>query len=60
MQKAVGTDGHPVLLVSPGIRPHRAQLLTRFVPNLPVISQAEIPAEIKLETLSTAGIGNAG
>ena len=60
MQKAVGTDGHPVLLVSPGIRPHLAQLLARFVPNLPVISQAEIPAEIKLETLSTAGIGNAG
>ncbi len=60
MQKAVGTDGQPVLLVSPGIRPHLAQLLARFVPNLPVISQAEIPAEIKLETLSTAGIGNAG
>ncbi|UIJ39095.1 flagellar biosynthesis protein FlhA [Desulfobaculum bizertense] len=59
-ERAVATDGQPVLLSSPVIRPHLSQLLVRFVPNLPVISQAEIPADIKLVTLANVDIDYAG
>ena len=31
-----------------------------FIPNLPVISQAEIPAEIKLQSIANIGLTNAG
>ncbi|WP_028586809.1 flagellar biosynthesis protein FlhA [Desulfocurvus vexinensis] len=51
-ERAVNTDGQPVLLTTPAVRPHMAQLLHRFIPNLPVISQAEIPADVKLQTLA--------
>ncbi len=50
MEKNTITDGQPVLLTSPLVRPHLAQLIQRFIPNLPVISQAEIPPDIKLES----------
>jgi len=58
--QAVATDGQPVLLSSPVARPHLAQLLARFVPNLPVISQAEIPADVKLTTLANVDVEYAG
>ncbi len=58
--KAVATDGQPVLLSSPVARPHLAQLLARFIPNLPVISQAEIPADVKLTTLANVDVEYAG
>jgi len=60
MDKAMLGDGQPVLLTSPLVRPHLAQLLSRFIPNLPVISQAEIPAEIKLQSVANIGLSNAG
>ncbi len=60
MDKALSAEGQPVLLASPMSRPHLSQLLMRFVPNLPVVSQAEIPGEIKLQSLATIGIANAG
>jgi flagellar biosynthesis protein FlhA len=60
MDKAMLGEGQPVLLTSPLVRPHLAQLLSRFIPNLPVISQAEIPAEIKLQSLANIGLTNAG
>ncbi|NJB67047.1 flagellar biosynthesis protein FlhA [Desulfobaculum xiamenense] len=59
-ERAVATDGQPVLLTTPVTRPHLAQLLVRFIPNLPVISQAEIPADIKLVTLANVDINYAG
>ncbi|MBF0480690.1 MAG: flagellar biosynthesis protein FlhA [Desulfovibrionaceae bacterium] len=60
LDKAVASEGQPVLLTSPSVRPHLAQLLLRFLPTLPVISQAEIPADIKITSLATIGLGNAG
>ena len=60
LDKALLTEGQPVLLTSPLVRPHLAQLLSRFIPNLPVVSQAEIPAEIKLQSLANIGLSNAG
>lgn len=46
-------DGQPILLVSPQLRSQLAQLLTRFIPTLPVISQAEIPADVKIQSIAT-------
>ncbi len=52
-ENAVGTDGQPILLTTPQLRPHLAQLLVRFIPNLPVVSQAEIPADVNIQSLAT-------
>jgi flagellar biosynthesis protein FlhA len=49
-ENAVATDGQPALLVTPQLRPQLAQLLMRFLPNVPVISQAEIPPDVKIKT----------
>ncbi|WP_028574806.1 flagellar biosynthesis protein FlhA [Desulfonatronovibrio hydrogenovorans] len=59
MEKTVVSDGQPVLLTTPVIRPHLAQLLLRFVPNLPVISQTEIPSNIRLESANIVSLKNA-
>ena len=56
VEDAVGTDGQPVVLSSPMTRPHLAQLVMRFLPNVPVISQAEIPADIRLTSVGVVGI----
>ena len=53
---AATAEGQPVLLTTPMVRPHLAQLLQRFLPTLPVISQAEIPSDIKLNAISTVGL----
>ncbi|WP_308621093.1 flagellar biosynthesis protein FlhA [uncultured Desulfovibrio sp.] len=55
VENAVNTDGQPVILTSPMVRPHLAQLITRFMPTVPVISQAEIPADIRLQSVGTVG-----
>jgi len=52
-EEAMVADGQPILLVSPQIRTQLAQLLTRFIPTLPVISQAEIPADVKIQSAAT-------
>ncbi|EPR42441.1 flagellar biosynthesis protein FlhA [Desulfovibrio sp. X2] len=59
-EAALVHDGQPVLLTSPVIRPHLAQIVLRFIPTLPVVSQAEIPAEIRLQTLAVVDLNNAG
>jgi len=59
LEKAIVKDGQPVLLVSPPLRPHLAQICVRFIPNLPVISQAEIPPEIQLETIAQVRLDHA-
>ena len=56
VENAVMTDGQPVVLTSPMVRPHLAQLLTRFLPTVPVISQAEIPSDVRLQSV---GVVNA-
>ena len=56
VEMAVNTDGQPVVLTSPMVRPHLAQLVMRFLPSVPVISQAEIPSDIRLASVGTAGV----
>ncbi len=55
-EKGIVAEGQPVLLTSPLIRQHLSQLLARFLPTMPVISQAEIPAEIRLESVAMVEI----
>lgn len=52
-EDAMVADGTPILLVAPHIRNQFAQLLSRFIPTLPVISQAEIPADVKIQSAAT-------
>ena len=59
VEGAVGTDGQPVVLVSPPVRPHLAQLLQRFVPTAAVVSQAEIPSNIRLQSITNVVLDNA-
>ncbi len=56
VENAVMAEGQPVLLASPILRPHLAQLITRFLPAVPVISQAEIPPDIQLQSVGIVGI----
>jgi flagellar biosynthesis protein FlhA len=56
VEQAVNTDGQPVLLVSPMVRPHLAQLVIRFLPSVPVLSQAEIPSDIRLASVGNVGV----
>lgn len=56
VEGAVASDGQPVLLASPLIRPHLAQLMTRFLPSVAVISQAEVPPDTRLQAVGTVGI----
>ncbi len=60
LERAMLASGQPVLLCSPGVRPHLAQLMLRFAPTLPVVSQAEIPGDIRLESIASVGMKNAG
>ena len=55
-ETAMVADGQPILLVAPQIRTQLAQLITRFIPTLPVISQAEIPADVKIQSAATVEI----
>jgi flagellar biosynthesis protein FlhA len=60
VETAVAADGQVVLLTTPATRPHLAQLVTRFIPTLPVLSQAEMPAEIRLQTVAVVDLKHAG
>ena len=56
VEGAVNTTGQPVLLASPLVRSQLAQLVMRFLPSVPVISQAEIPSDTRLQAVGSVGI----
>jgi flagellar biosynthesis protein FlhA len=56
VENSVNTDGQPVLLANPLLRPHLAQLIIRFLPTVAVISQAEIPSDIRLQAVGTVSV----
>ncbi|MGL4721818.1 MAG: flagellar biosynthesis protein FlhA [Desulfovibrionaceae bacterium] len=55
-ETATQGEGEIVILSSPIIRPHLAKLLTRFLPNIPLLSQAEIPSNIRLQVIGSIGL----
>ena len=56
VESAATSSGQPVLLVTPMVRSQLAQLVMRFLPNVPVVSQGEIPVDTRLQSVGTAGI----
>ncbi|SDK75898.1 flagellar biosynthesis protein FlhA [Maridesulfovibrio ferrireducens] len=52
-ENVLDTDGQPVLLCAPQMRSHLAQLMVRFLPTIPIISQAEIPASVRIMSAGT-------
>jgi flagellar biosynthesis protein FlhA len=56
VESAVNTSGQPVLVSSPLVRAHLAQLVMRFAPGVPVISQAELPPDTHLQAVGAVGI----
>lgn len=55
-ENVLNTDGQPVLLCAPQLRSHLSQLMVRFLPTVPVISQAEIPASVRIMSAGTVEI----
>ena len=49
----------PVLLCSPGIRPHLRRLLERMFPSMPVLSANEIIPQVQLKSLETVRLVDA-
>jgi flagellar biosynthesis protein FlhA len=49
----------PVLLCSPGIRPHLRRLLERMFPSMPVLSSNEIIPQVQLKSLETVRLVDA-
>lgn len=52
-ENVLNTDGQPVVLCAPQLRSHLAQLMVRFLPTIPIISQAEIPASVRIMSAGT-------
>ncbi len=46
----------PVILTNPTIRRHLRRLLERFLPDITVLSHAEIPGNIRLESIGVIGL----
>jgi len=60
MSSATMVEGRPVpLLAPPALRVGLRRLIEPVLPNLPVVSLAELPAYIKLSAVATWEIGNA-
>jgi flagellar biosynthesis protein FlhA len=51
LDKFVTSQSQPVLLCSPAVRIHLRKLLEKFIPNLSILSHAEIDPQIKIKSL---------
>jgi flagellar biosynthesis protein FlhA len=54
-----GSDGSPVVLCAPAIRPHLRRLTERYLPHLAVLSYNEIASEVTLKSLAMVEVANA-
>ncbi|MBY0452286.1 MAG: FHIPEP family type III secretion protein, partial [Bdellovibrionaceae bacterium] len=46
----------PILLTSPTVRRHIFKLVSRFIPQLIVLSHSEITAEVKVQSVASVGL----
>ena len=60
MGKFTSMNYQPIILCSPGIRPHLKKLTERFIPTLVVLSHNEIDKRVKLKSLGVASLNHAG
>ena len=52
--------GHqPLLLTSAGLRPHVRRFLERFLPGFAVISPAEVPTQVRIDSLGSVSLESA-
>lgn len=56
VDNTVVADKEPVVVVSSLVRPHLAKLIHRFLPDITIVSQAEIPSQIRVQTLGSISI----
>ncbi len=52
VEEATASGYQPVLLTNPAVRRHIRKLVERFMPDTSVLSHAEIPANVKLESIA--------
>jgi flagellar biosynthesis protein FlhA len=48
--------GQPILLTSPTVRRHIFKLVTRFIPQLIVLSHNEVTADVKVQSVANVGL----
>jgi flagellar biosynthesis protein FlhA len=60
MEKFTSMNYQPIILCSPGIRPHVKKLTERFLPTLVVLSHNEIDKRVKLKSLGVISLRHAG
>jgi len=60
IEKVLGVGIQPVLITSPGIRLYVRRLTESNFPNLIVISYAEIPSDVEIESIGSVRIANEG
>ncbi len=48
--------GQPILLTSPTVRRHIAKLISRFIPQLIVLSHSEVAPEAKVQSVAQVGL----
>lgn len=60
VEKSPQFAGQPVLLTSPTIRRHLRKLVTRFIPQLSVLSHSELTPDVRVKSVGVVEIPNAG
>jgi len=60
VEKFTSMNYQPVVLCTPGIRPHLKKLTERFLPALVVISHNEIDKRVKIKSLGVISLRHAG
>ena len=58
-EKFTNMNYQPLILCSPGVRPHLKRMTERFMPNLVVLSHNEIDKRAKLKSLGVISIAHA-
>ena len=48
--------GQPILLTSPSNRRHLFKLISRFIPQLIVLSHNELTADVKVQSVANVGL----
>lgn len=56
VERAVSTNLQPVILASPGIRRHLRKLTEQYIPAAVIVSYAEIPHNVSLQTIGKVEI----
>jgi flagellar biosynthesis protein FlhA len=59
IDKFAAKNYQPIILCSAQIRSHFKKLMTRFIPELVVLSYNEILSDIRIQTLGTVGLTDA-